>query len=115
MTLTQEGLGSFGALARAIGLLTDTGTNSAWFGDPVGGDSNQTGLKTILSDPGQRDALLGFVDEVLGPPDARTDGTQRWVPLFQNSDPLVTLSRHCPAPSASAWRSSTRRVPTRRA
>ena len=92
MTLAEGDLGSFGNLARAIGLTTSSGTNSAWFTDPAGGDGgNPTGLKTILSNPEQRDALVDFVDEALGPPAARTSGTQRWIPLFQNDDPVITV------------------------
>src|SRR5438093_9405353 len=92
MTLAEGDLGSFGNLARAIGLTTSSGTNSAWFTDPAGGDGgNPTGLKTILSNPEQRDALVDFVDDALGPPAARTSGTQRWIPLFQNDDPVITV------------------------
>ena len=91
MALTEEGLGSFGQLARAIGLTTATGTNSAWFTEPVGGTSNPAGLKTILSSPDQREALLAFVDDALGPPEGRSVGTQQWIPLFQNHEPSITV------------------------
>src|SRR4051794_23969501 len=89
--LTADDLGAFGNLAQAIGLTTDTGANSAWFGAPVGGDANPHGLKDVLTDPGQRNALLTFVDDVLGPPAAHTEGTQKWVPLFQNVSPTITV------------------------
>lgn len=92
MALTETGLGSFGQLSRAIGLTTGSGTNSAWFNDPMGGPSNPHGLKHLLSDDDQRGALLDFVDEVLGPPDGRTTGGTRWVPLFHESAPSVTIS-----------------------
>src|SRR3954463_470859 len=72
--------------------MTASGANSSWFGDPVGGSpGNPTGLKTMLTDPDQRGALLDFVDDVLGPPAARTTGTTKWVPLFHNADPAVTV------------------------
>jgi large repetitive protein len=94
MTLDASALGSFGDLATALGLLGPGGAaNPAWFEDPVnGGDgSTGTGLKHIMSDAGQRDALLRFVDSVLGPPEARTERDARWVPLFANDDPVLTV------------------------
>ena len=91
--LAEGDLGAFGALGRAIGLTTEAGANAAWFGDPVGGSAgNPTGLRTVLTHPAQREALLSFVDEILGPPEGRTLGTQRWVPLFANGDPAVRVS-----------------------
>jgi len=91
MQLTESGLDSFGQLSRAIGLTTASGTNTAWFSDPVGGPGNAHGLRDVLSDDSQREALESFVDEILGPPDGRTEGTQRWVPLFHETSPNVTI------------------------
>jgi hypothetical protein len=92
MPLTEAGLDSFGQLSRAIGLTTASGTNTAWFSDPMGGSSNGHGLRDVLSDDAQREALLSFVDGILGPPDGRAEGTQRWVPLFHEGSPNVTIS-----------------------
>ena len=89
MTLTEDGLGSFGSLSRALGITTSAGFNGAWFGDPLAGSANPHGLGTVLSDDGQRTALGDFVDEVLGPPDAETLHETRWIPLFHNDDPDV--------------------------
>lgn len=96
MPFTESDLGSFGALTTAIGLTRSGGANNPdWFGDPVGGTgaghTNAHGFATILSDDDQRRALEDFVDEMLGPPQGHDDGTARWVPLFQNADPHVTV------------------------
>lgn len=96
MSLDVEQLGSFGDLAQTIGLLDATGQpNPSWFGDPLGartaGSGNQHGLRHVLSDGGQREALLGFVDEVLGPPDAATRAGRTWVPLFVETNPNITV------------------------
>jgi|GEM_PF-1430445 len=96
MPFTESDLGAFGALTTAIGLTSKGGVNNQdWFGDPVGGTgsthTNAHGFATILSDDDQRRALEDFVDEVLGPPQGHDDDTARWVPLFQNADPTVTV------------------------
>lgn len=89
MTVTEEALGSFGSLTRALGITTEAGFNGAWFSDPLAGDSNPHGLGTVISDDSQRTALGDFVDEVLGPPDGETLGETRWIPLFDNDDPHI--------------------------
>lgn len=93
MTIAESDLASFAQLTRALGITTTSGPNSTWFQDPVGGSSqNPTGLKTILANDDQREALVGFVDEVLGPPDAdQRDETTTWLPLFRNADPELTI------------------------
>ncbi|MBA2952942.1 hypothetical protein GON03_23220 [Nocardioides sp. MAH-18] len=93
MALDTGSLGSFGDLAVALGILEPGGSaNASWFEDPMtGGSSTGYGLKTIMADPAQRAALVRFVDEVLGQPDARTREGATWVPLFANADPSVTI------------------------
>ncbi len=95
MSLDQSTLGSFGDLATALGLLGPDGSpNANWFGDPVGGGPEGAaahGLKHVMADEGQREALIRFVDEILGPPDQRTESGQKWVPLFDEDDPDVTV------------------------
>ena len=96
MPFTESDLGAFGALTTAIGLTRSGGANNPdWFGDPVGGTgtghTNARGFATILSDDDQRRALEDFVDEILGPPQGHDEDTARWVPLFQNADPHVTV------------------------
>ena len=85
-------LDAFEALAKALGILRDDGSpNDAWFGDPIGESSNPRGLQDILSSDTQRDALLTFVDDVLGAPDrAERDGAT-WVPLFSEHAPNVAF------------------------
>ncbi|MFC7496392.1 MULTISPECIES: DUF6603 domain-containing protein [unclassified Nocardioides] len=94
MAIEASSLGSFGDLATALGILDHDGAaNAAWFENPVTGGTGSTahGLKHVMADTGQRDALLRFVDGVLGPPEARTEEGARWVPLFQNDDPVLTV------------------------
>ncbi len=95
MSIDDATLGSFGDLATALGLLGPDGSpNASWFGDPVGGGPVATsahGLKHVMADEGQRDALVRFVDDILGPPDLRTESGQKWVPLFDEDDPDVTV------------------------
>lgn len=96
MTITESDLGSIAALTRALGITTGSGsTNSAWFADPLGTDQNPTGLSTILGNDDQRTALVEFVDEVLGPPDADHEsegaGETTWLPLFTHPDPQITV------------------------
>ncbi|MDF1504042.1 hypothetical protein PYV61_13905, partial [Roseisolibacter sp. H3M3-2] len=97
MSFTGTQLDAFAQLASALGLLDDAGNpNPAWFADPVGrppgsGTGNPRGLRTVLADDGQRDALLAFVDEVLGAPDRDTRDGATWVPLFRETSPQVTI------------------------
>lgn len=91
MPVTQDGMGSFGALAQAMGITDGTSANSAWFGDPMATGSNPHGLSTILGDDDQRNALVDFVDEALGPPDLHRSGEQKWIPLFAETDPAITV------------------------
>jgi len=93
MSLDASSLGAFGDLAIALGILEPGGSpNTAWFEDPMdGGGSSGHGLKTVMADTQQREALVGFVDDVLGQPDASTREGATWVPLFQNTDPAVTI------------------------
>ena len=92
MTITEDGLGTFANLARALGILGATKTNDAWFGDPLGGSlTNPNGLKTVLADDVQRQSLIDFVDEVLGPPEEHQVDHQQWVPLFRETTPDVVV------------------------
>ncbi|HWU23500.1 MAG TPA: hypothetical protein VN088_18320, partial [Nocardioides sp.] len=87
-----DSLGSFGDLAVAIGLLAPNGDpNGSWFTDPVTGGSSGHGLKYLLADDDQRRALVRFVDQVLGPPDAPVRDGATWVPLFLNETPRITV------------------------
>ena len=95
MTITDDQLGSFASLATAIGLMRGGSAQSSWFEAPLGDardGSFAPGLSTMLADDVQRNALVDFVDEVLGPPDRETAGGEVWVPLFSESDPPITIS-----------------------
>jgi hypothetical protein len=92
VTLSAETLDSFGLLAQALGILDSSGSaNSAWFSDPVGNGSNPRGLRSILGNDTQREALVAFVDEVLGPPERAQREDAVWVPLFRESAPALTI------------------------
>lgn len=86
MTTSTADLGVLGSLATAIGLFEDGAPNSDWFGRP------DHYLARILSDDTQRDALVRFVDEVLGGADRTTaPGGTTWLPvvsLRRPADPL---------------------------
>ena len=85
-------LDAFEALAKALGILRDDGSpNDAWFADPIGENSNARGLQDILSSDTQREALLTFVDDVLGAPDRATRDGATWVPLFSDRSPDVAI------------------------
>lgn len=90
-------LDAFQALGKALGILKANGdANDAWFADPVGVSpgataGNTNGLRNILADDTQREALEAFVDEVLGAPDRTTRDGATWVPLFRETSPAVTI------------------------
>jgi hypothetical protein len=88
MTVTADGLGILGDLAKALGMLDASGApEPAWFGDPG------TYLGQVLADDDQRRALFAFVEDVLGgsTPEADPDGLL-WVPLVDHSDPSVLFA-----------------------
>ncbi len=91
MTITQDGLGAFGHLAQALGITDGSAANGAWFGDPMGTGGNQHGLTSIIADDDQRNALVDFVDEALGPPDLHREGEQKWIPLFVETSPAIAV------------------------
>ena len=89
MSLTDE-LDAFSSLAEAVGLTEDGELKGAWFEDPLGTPNGSTrGLSSIMYTDAQRDALLAFVDDVLGPPDRETEDDAVWVPLFADSGATV--------------------------
>ncbi len=101
MSTTTADLGVLGSLATAIGLFEDGAANSDWFGRP------DHYLARMLSDDTQREALVAFVDEVLGGEDRTTaPGGTTWLPvvsLRRPADPLdldvcVTISDEDGAP-----------------
>src|SRR5450631_2864496 len=87
MTLTGSDLGSIGDLATALGLVRGDGEfEEGWLSSP--GDH----LKTILADDTQRDALLSFVDTVLGGSERSSDAEGLvWLPIVEHDSPKLTL------------------------
>lgn len=90
---TNHDLGAFGNLAEAVGLTQDGELRGAWFEDPVGrADGTKRGLSSIIYKNEQREALMAFVDEVLGPPDRETQDSTVWVPLFSDSGATIFVT-----------------------
>ncbi|MEO8297829.1 MAG: hypothetical protein ABI574_08480, partial [Burkholderiales bacterium] len=79
-------LGVIGNLAEALGLTSGGNFRDDWLADPG------RYLGRMLANPLQRDALVAFIDEVLGGAERSTgpDGSV-WLPLAQASDPSVTV------------------------
>jgi hypothetical protein len=81
-------LGDLTGLGIALGLLNadDGSPRSGWFADPA------RYLKTMLTDPGQREALLETADDLLGGSEAARDAKGRtWLPLFENDPVAVSV------------------------
>ncbi len=80
----------FASLAEAIGLTENGELNGDWFEDPLGSaDGSKPGLRSIIYADDQREALLAFVDEVLGAPDRSQRDEAVWLPLFADSGATV--------------------------
>ena len=85
MSLAAD-LGSLAGLATAIGLLDEHGApRDAWLSAPG------SYLSRMLSDDTQRQALVQFVDDILGGPSEHTDGTLTWLPLMSVPAPDLTV------------------------
>ena len=80
-------LGDLTGLGTAIGLLDSGGAaRTGWFADPA------RYLKTMLTDDGQREALLDTVDNLLGGSESTQDEAGRtWLPLFENAPVAVSV------------------------
>ncbi|CAH0137466.1 hypothetical protein SRABI26_00389 [Arthrobacter sp. Bi26] len=87
MTLAAEDLGVLGKLGKALGVFNaDGNANPGWFGNP------QEYLTDILTDENQREALIAFVDEVLGGEERETDADgATWLPVVSMDDPDVDV------------------------
>jgi len=86
VSTTADDLGVLGNLAEAIGLTNDGSFEAGWLSDP--GEH----LGAMLANERQRDALVAFIDEVLGGAERSTgpDGST-WLPIAQASAPAVTV------------------------
>lgn len=85
MSFGIEDLGEIGSLAEALGLVDDTGEfQEDWLTRP--GDY----LSRVLADETQREALIAFIDDVLGGSDRKTDAAGRiWLPIVEETGPDV--------------------------
>lgn len=81
MSIDGDTFGDIAQLAEALGLLDGNGINSEFFSDPAGQ------IAGVLRDSTRLQALLGFLDQVLGgsaPPVDQAGAT--WTPLVQLSE-----------------------------
>jgi hypothetical protein len=87
MTLTGTELGPIEDLGKALGLLGADGSfEDDWLSHP--GDH----LKTMLADDTQRDALVRFVDTILGGAERSRDATGLvWLPIVDHDAPDLTI------------------------
>ncbi|HKY27397.1 MAG TPA: hypothetical protein VJM12_05565, partial [Pyrinomonadaceae bacterium] len=72
-------LGELSGLATAVGLVDADGNPvESWFADPG------AHLSRVLANPVQREALVSFVDEILGGSEATVDADgASWVPIVE--------------------------------
>ena len=87
MTDLRDDLGVVGDLATALGLLDEGGSFEADFLSNPGDH-----LSTLLADDTQRQALVSFVDEVLGGAEAEAEGGTTWLPLVTTGSPPLTVA-----------------------
>lgn len=89
---SQQNLDVFATLAEAVGLTRDGELQGQWFQDPLGTpNGSKRGLSSMMYLADQRDALIAFVDEVLGAADRDTEGDAIWVPLFNDSGATIFI------------------------
>jgi hypothetical protein len=87
MSFSASDLGELGHLATALGILDAGGDfNDDWLSAP--GDY----LSRVLANQTQRDALVAFVDEVLGGEERQTDADGLvWLPIVSHDNPRITF------------------------
>ena len=87
MSTATDTLGEVQGLAKALGLLDASGdVQSDWLSRPGHYLSN------VLADETQRDALVGFVDEILGGEERETDPDGLvWLPIVAHNAPHVSF------------------------
>lgn len=87
---TTRNFGAFESLAEAAGLIQNGQLKGEWFQDPMGSpDGSERGLSSMVYTDEQREALLVFIDEVLGAPDRETQNGAVWAPLFKDSGTTI--------------------------
>ncbi|MHB1170507.1 MAG: hypothetical protein ACYC28_14615, partial [Longimicrobiales bacterium] len=87
MSISGSDLGELSALATALGLAEANGSfRDDWLSRPG------HYLGRTLADETQRDALLAFIDDVLGGAQRDEDAEGRvWLPLFSETNPSITV------------------------
>ncbi|HEU4758278.1 MAG TPA: hypothetical protein VFS72_16520, partial [Agromyces sp.] len=78
-------LGDLARIATALGLVRDGSPNDDWFAEP------DRFLAQVLSDPQQRDALVGTLDDLLGGGDAAAGGARTRVPILERGAVALDL------------------------
>ena len=88
----EQNLDVFATLAEAVGLTRDGELQGQWFQDPLGTpNGSKRGLSSMMYLEDQREALITFVDDVLGTAERDTEGDAIWVPLFKDSGATIFL------------------------
>jgi len=96
-------LGDLQELARALGLIDGSDNfRTDWLSQPG------RYLSTVLADEAQRNALVGFLDEILGSGNVETDANGLvWLPLASSTAPqfkvYIVLDPRPWTTSRSAW------------
>src|SRR4029079_14685133 len=86
MSLAPSDLGELTQLATALGLVDGSGDfRDDWLSRPG------HYLSSVLADPAQRDAMVSFVDDVLGGAKAQTQDDVVWLPIVEHDDPHVSF------------------------
>ena len=87
MSTAEIDLGEMQGLGKALGLLDDSNEfQSDWLSNPG------RYLSTVLANPTQRNALIQFVDDVLGGEERETDPDGLvWLPIVSHAAPHVTI------------------------
>ena len=88
MSMVSDDLGVLGDLAIALGLFDEDGDpNPAWFSSP------DESLTSMMANDVQREALISFVDEVLGGADRDTDASGTvWLPIVEVDGLTVSVT-----------------------
>ena len=87
MSVTAADLGVVRELAGALGIVDEAGAfREDWLADPG------KYLSSVLADEAQRDALVTFVDEVLGGEEGTSDPDGLvWLPIVEETAPDLTI------------------------
>jgi len=86
----QQNLDVFATLAEAVGLTRDGELQGQWFQDPLGTpNGSKRGLSSMMFLDDQREALIAFVDDVLGAAERESVEDAIWVPLFNDSGATI--------------------------